>query len=344
MAAKLKILSLDGGGTRGIIPATILDCLFRDTNKHPTELFDLFAGTSTGGILSIGLTFGLPTAKLVDLYQKNAKEIFYDSGWDDFRDGFGKNLGADYSNKYLKKILLNTFGKTKLKDIDVKYNSKKQLMVTSFDVNPTDDLGNPVNFRPKIFNSGFIQDCEELLVDVALCTSSAPTYFPIYKKKYIDGGVALNHPAMAALAFAINDQINGKGKYLYPDGNRKGLALTPKDVKILSIGCGTTNRNSIPTTKIKGGDWGNLQWVKYLPDLLIESNVQVSEYYVNQVLPDGHYKRLQPAFDSNDTPAVLRNKDLGMDVKDAILLDAMKKFAEAFYQKNKKAIHEFLGL
>ncbi len=136
MATKLKILSLDGGGTRGIIPATILDCLFRETGKHPTDLFDLFAGTSTGGILSIGLTYGLPTAELIDLYQKKAKDIFYDSGWDDLRDGFGKNLGADYSNKHLKKILRETFGSATLKDIDAKYNGKKQLMVTSFDVNP----------------------------------------------------------------------------------------------------------------------------------------------------------------------------------------------------------------
>jgi len=156
--------------------------------------------------------------------------------------------------------------------------------------------------------------------------------------------VALNHPAMAALAFAINDQTNGKGKYLNPDGNRKGLALTPKDVKVLSIGCGTTNRNSIPVAKVKEGDWGNLQWIKYLPDLLIESNVQVSEYYVCQVLPDGNYKRLQPAFDSKEAPPELKNKDLGMDVKDPVLLAAMKKFAEAFYKKNRADILTFLEL
>ena len=51
----LKILSIDGGGTRGIIPATILDCIYNDFGKTPLDLFDLFAGTSTGGIICIGL-------------------------------------------------------------------------------------------------------------------------------------------------------------------------------------------------------------------------------------------------------------------------------------------------
>ena len=104
------------------------------------------------------------------------------------------------------------------------------------------------------------------------------------------------------------------------------------------------DRDDVVIRHLKNGKWGNLQWVKYLPDLLIESNVQVSEYYVCQVLPDGNYKRLQPAFDSKDAPPELKNKDLGMDVKDPALLGAMKKFAEDFYKKNKTDILKFLEL
>lgn len=344
MANQLLVLSIDGGGTRGIIPATILNCLFRETGKHPTQIFDLFAGTSTGGILSIGITFGLPTIDLVNLYQMKAQEIFHDSGWDDLRDGFGKNIGADYSTNKFKKILKDIFKDTTLGDIHDKLNGKKYLMVPTFNINPQNDAGKPVNFRPTVFNSSFVKDQNELIVDVALRTSAGPTYFPIYEKQFIDGGVAMNHPAMAAVAFAINNQANGKGNYMKPGGNRKGLGKKSEEVKVLSIGCGTSNKNFIPSSKIKDGDWGNLQWVKYLPDLLTESNVQASEYYVQQVLEEENYKRLQVEFDCDDAPMEIKNKSIGMDVRDPKLLLAMNQYAEVFFEKNKKDILKFLGL
>lgn len=339
----LRILSIDGGGTRGIIPATILDCIATDLGKHPTQLFDLFAGTSTGGMLSIGLTFGLPTSRLIQLYRDEAKEIFHDTGWDDLRDGFGKNLGADYSNKKFKAILTKIFGKATLEDIHQKLGSSKYLMVCTFDINPTDDLGNSINFRPTVFNSGFLHDKKETLVDLALRTSAGPTYFPIYEKKYIDGGVGMNHPAMAAVAFAINDHTSKKNTYLRPDGKRKGLGYDPKKVKVLSLGCGTSNKNFIPQSKIGKGDWGNLQWIKYLPDLLTESNVQASEYYVQQVLRDEHYLRIQPEFTAADAPPVLKDKTLGLDVKDKKLLQAMHDYAKTVYTKDKKKILDFIA-
>ena len=124
--SQLKILSVDGGGTRGIIPATILHRIFEETGKHPTEIFGLMAGTSTGGILCTGYAFGISTSEMLDLYFTKSSDIFHDSGWDDIRDGFGKNLGADYSNKKFKKILQKIFNDSTLKDIrDKNINEKK---------------------------------------------------------------------------------------------------------------------------------------------------------------------------------------------------------------------------
>lgn len=349
MAQRL-ILSIDGGGTRGIIPATILDLLFKDIAairpaiKTPTDFFDLFAGTSTGGIICIGLTHGLAPADLVDLYLNKAKTIFHDTGWDDLRDGFGKNIGADYSNKRFGKILTDLFGKATLADIHARLGDNKQLMVCSFDINPTDSKNKDINFRPTVFNSGFLGDAAETLVDLALRTSAGPTYFPIYQQKYIDGGVAMNHPAMAAVAFAINSQKSKTPTYLRPNGFNKGLGLEPKDLKVLSLGCGTSNKNNIPKSKVKDGDWGNMQWVKYLPDLLTEANVQASEYYVQQVLPEDNYMRIQLEFDAPDAPPILQGKTLGLDVKSKKLLEAMHSFAGTVYQKNKVKLLDFLGV
>lgn len=344
--ANFKILSIDGGGTRGIIPATILDLIFKEKGKHPTELFSLLTGTSTGGILCTAYAYGLETDRLVDLYLNKSADIFHDTGWDDFRDGFGKNLGADYSNKKFKKILTEVFGKATLWDIDKKLAPhEKSLMVCSFDLNP-EEGGEPINFRPRIYHSNFIKDKDLSLVDLCLMTSAGPTYFPIYKN-HVDGGVSLNNPSMAALSYAINSHEDGAGEYRHPDGKRKGLGLKLADLKLCSLGCGTSNRNYIAAKDIKrqnDGDWGNLQWMKYLPDMLTETNMQASTYYVNQLLQKDKYLRIQPLFNSIEAPTVLRDKVVGFDVKDAKHLRAMHDYAKDIFVKNKDEIYDFLEI
>lgn len=351
--AKIKILSIDGGGTRGVIPATILNCIFRDTGKAPKDIFYLMAGTSTGGILCSGYAAGRPTEQLLDLYLNKAKSVFYDTGWDDIRDGFGKNLGADYSNKQLVKELKALFGNMSLGDI---YRSSAgsdlaRLMVCTFDLNPEEKdprtgKMRPINFRPRVYHSDFISDADETLVDLCLKTSAAPTYFPIYKN-HIDGGVSLNNPAMAAFAYAINKRDDGTGEFRHPDGKHRGLRKRIDELKILSLGCGTSNRNYIPEAEIKkrkNGDWGNLQWVKYLPDMLTETNMQASSYYVNQLLSADQYKRIQLYFDREEAPAVLRGKMLGLDIKNRELLLAMEQYAEQVYLRHKDELLDFLEL
>lgn len=344
--ANFKILSIDGGGTRGIIPATILDLIFKETGKHPTDLFSLLAGTSTGGILCAGYAYGIETKRMVDLYLNKPADIFYDTGWDDLRDGFGKNLGADYSNKKFKKILTEVFGSATLWNIDEKLSPYgKSLMVCSFDLNPEEN-GEPINFRPRIYHSNFIKDKAVSLVDLCLMTSAGPTYFPIYKN-HVDGGVSLNNPSMAALSYAINSNKDGAGEYRHPDGKRKGLGLRLSDLKLCSLGCGNSNKNFISEKDIKkqnNGDWGNLQWIKYLPDMLTETNMQASAYYVNQLLPGDSYLRIQPVFNSADAPAVIRDKVVGFDVKNFKYLKAMHEYAKSIFNRNKNQIYTFLEL
>lgn len=348
--AKLKILSIDGGGTRGVIPATILHRIFEEKGKHPKDIFDLMAGTSTGGILCTGYAHGISTRRMLDLYLEKSSEIFYDSGWDDFRDGFGKNLGADYSNKKLKRILREIFKKDTLGDIRTKnMNGKGRLMVCSFDLNPENkdpstNESKLVNFRPRVYHSDFMRDQDVELVDLCLMTSAGPTYFPIYKN-HIDGGVSLNNPAMAALAYAINKREDGIKEYRHPDGNKKGLGKNLEDVKVLSLGCGTSNQNYIPSAEIRKkdkGDWGNLQWVKYLPDMLTETNMQASDYYVNQLLKKDQYKRIQLYFDLAEAPQELRGKTLGLDVKRKDILEAMIQYANTIFEKEKDEILDFI--
>ena len=344
MAESYKILSIDGGGSRGIIPATILHEIFKDTGKHPLDLFHLFAGTSTGGILQIGYTLGIGTEEMLQFYLKHARDIFYDNTLDDIRDGFGKNTGADYSPHRFKKLLSRIFGTTSLGELHDRIGSKgKSLMVCTFNLNPKKE-GRSLNFRPAVKHSNFIRDKDLLLRDLALRTSAGPTYFPIYQN-HVDGGVSLNNPTMAAIAFAINLHKDGKGLFRYPDGEAKGMAKKLSELKVFSLGCGSSNKNYIDEQIIaakNGGDWGNLQWVRYLPDMLTESNMQACDYYVNQLLAEKQYLRLQPSFDMPLAPELIRNKRIGMDVKRKELLLAMKQFAEQYYLMWRKEILQFM--
>jgi len=344
----LRILSIDGGGTRGIIPATILNCIETDFGVSPLELFDVFAGTSTGGIISIGLAAGVPTDKLLDLYLKNAGEIFYESFFHEV-SGLEGNVQATYKNDHLKTILNTLFGNKKLSDVQTSSNfgnKNKDLMVCSFDLSPQRIPGQNNNYRPVIFHSSFKSDQDILLTDLALRTSAGPTYFPVYQQEYIDGGVALNNPAMAAIAFAINDQKDGDGTYILPDGKNKGLGKGLNDLKLFSLSTGTGNKNRIEKADIRTGNWGNLQWIKYLPDLITESNMQSTNYYVTQVLPDPEkqYLRIDLYFDDPSAPEVLQIKPIGLDAKDPQILQGMHDFALHTYQKNKQKIVSFLGL
>lgn len=340
----LKILSLDGGGTRGIIPATILQCIERDFGKSPVELFDLFAGTSTGGIIAIALAAGLPVSDLVDLYLNRSKDIFHEPLLDRLQ-GLDEHLQANYNNKRFKKILTELFGEKTLADVhnDARFGGRnKKLMVCSFDLSPEEEGDRNKNYRPAVYHSSFIKCGKVKLVDLALMTSAGPTYFPVYDH-HIDGGVAMNNPSMAAIAFAINIHVSGTG-YMYPDGKRKGLGLDLADLQLFSLSTGTGNKNRIDKSQIKSGNWGSVQWIKYLPELLTESNMQSTWYYVQQLLTEEQRVRIELFFDDPKAPRILQSKPVGLDATKKEILSAMHEFAVLTYETEKDRIKKFLGL
>lgn len=341
----LKILSIDGGGTRGLIPATILNCIQQDFGKSPLEIFDLFAGTSTGGIICIAIAAGIPIDRIVDLYLNKSSEIFHQSFLDRL-SGLDEHLQADYQNKRFKKILTATdfFGSKKLSDVhnDINFGKKgKNLMVCSFNLSPDGVGDRNRNYRPEVFHSEFMSCKDVLLSDLALMTSAGPTYFPIYNN-HIDGGVAMNNPAMAAISFAVNDDKSG-ADYLYPDGKNKGYALNIRDLKLFSLGTGTGNKNRIEKSDIKTGNWGDIQWIKYLPDLITESNMQSTIYYVKQILKDNQVYRVDIFFDDPNAPDILKH-GIGMDATEPALLQGMHDYAMQVYKSQKDDIAKYLGL
>ena len=339
-----NILSIDGGGIRGIVPATIINLIEKEKGKKITEYFDVIAGTSTGAIIATALAAGVDSDRLVDLYLNKAGVIFKESFLDRI-SGVDEYLTAGYTNSGLKKELEKVLGSTTLKQLNGGAFGKagKHLMVCSFDLNPDALTDGNMNYRPDVFYSGYKRDADRTLVDICLMTAAAPTYFPIYNN-HVDGGVAMNNPSMAAVAFALNDQVSEKPLYLAPDGFNKGLAVTSKNIKLLSLGTGTSNKTFIPEEQTKKPNWGKLKWVNYLPDLLTEGNVQSTHYYVEQVLPTNNYVRWNPCFDVKEAPEILRKEAIKLDEKDKKKLQAMSDFATLYYEKNKAQIFKLLGI
>ena len=115
--ATTRIISIDGGGVRGIIPTIVLQRLEAQPGLEGwLARTDLFAGTSTGGLIALALAAGFDLTLVRSLYEVRAAEVFADSWFDDVRD-LGKILGADYDVDNLRAVLDDVFGELRLRDL-----------------------------------------------------------------------------------------------------------------------------------------------------------------------------------------------------------------------------------
>ncbi len=271
-----RILSFDGGGICGLVSLALLKRL-EGRVPQLTSRADLLAGTSTGGIIALGLAAGKSLDELISLYQENAEKIFADSLLDDIFN-LGRIFGADYDQKNLEKSLKKVFQDKRLKDL------KKRVLIPSFNLDNADRDETKRTWNPKFFHNfpGEDSDGDEFVVEVALDTSAAPTYFPAHGS-YIDGGVVANNPSMAAVA-QTQDPRNTEP--------------APKlgEIYLLSFGTGT----NLSYIKGKNLDWGLAQWAKPLVSLLLDASMGIADFQCRQLLKD-NYRRLAPVFPHDQT-------------------------------------------
>ena len=270
--AKYRILSLDGGGIRGLISVILLQRLSNEPGLAGwLDSVDLVAGTSTGGLLALGLAAGLDLQTLRDLYENRGRSIFDDSWLDDLVD-LGQIMGAEYGNRNLTRELRRMLGDTTLRQL------KKRVLITSFDLDNESPDPAKRTWKPKLFQNfpGPGNDGDMLAYKVGLYTSAAPTYFPTVDG-YVDGGVYANNPSMCALTQSQDMRIQGRP------------ALS--DVALLSVGTGT----SLVYIEGKNLDWGQAQWVKPLISLMLDGVAGIADYQCQQILGDQYY-RLAPVF------------------------------------------------
>ena len=196
MSQRFQILALDGGGIKGLFSAAVLACVEKDLQIDITDYFDLIVGTSTGGIIALGLGLGLRPSQIVDFYVRNGPKIFqglYGVRW----------VSHWFFRKFPQKTLCSAlqspevFGDRKLGD------STKPLVITSYNLGDDDVylFKTPHHERLK-------RDWRVPAWQVALATSAAPTYFPpcqhVEDIRHVDGGLWANNPTLVGITEAVD--------------------------------------------------------------------------------------------------------------------------------------------
>ena len=321
-----KILSVDGGGIRGLIPCVFLveieNMLQSKYGQKLTEYFDMVAGTSTGSIIAAGIAAGLPVEKMLDLYFLRGRDIFpYRSRWDPRRIGLLLQHGISapkYDLEDLEEVLKDELGDKKVGEIeDIK------LLIPFYDTIKR----NTEFFKSYPDRRNDIPKFKDVPVwEAALCSSAAPTFFSAHLLKAndvqysaIDGGVAANNPVACAMADALSDIED------------------LKKIKIVSLGTGASTR-IIEYDDAK--EWGAAEWAIPIIDVLMDGALDVYRYIAQTLVGNHNMLRLQFNLNGEDFGVGRLNDDMDDASKDN--LENLRKAARIYFEQQANKVREFL--
>ena len=327
MADTFNILTIDGGGIRGIFPAKFLTSIedrlkeIGNPKTHIFEHFDLISGTSTGGIIAIALALGIPAKEIYDLYVNKAEDIFGNN-----RRWYLRIVHSKFNRENLESNIRDTF-KNHFNGKDPRLvDCKTPVCVPIFDLLQ----GKPSVLKSK-YHPRFNRDYHIPAYQAALATSAAPTFFDPYSGSYqkidsdtveyfsnkVDGGVFANNPTLLALIEA-----------------QKAFNKDLKDIIVLSIGTGFRKYSDAETRKW----WGPLYWFnlrrRRIIDLFMQGQSQLTDNLIS-LLHKGidrveeenfKYMRINTLFESGT--------EINLDETDPIKLKALSEKAGAEFQNH----------
>jgi patatin-like phospholipase/acyl hydrolase len=310
-----KILSIDGGGFRGVYAAHILKRIEEEYGVSWTKDFDMIAGTSTGSIIAAGLVCGISANEIVARYKALGKTVFQKKFfcrlW-----GIGSLLSQFYSPydaNNLKNELYKIFGNKKLGDCSF------PLLIPATDI----ANGSVYVFKSQ-YDNNFVRDKDILVADAVLASCSAPTYFdPQYVGDYLmaDGGLWANNPTLVAA-------VEAKRRFAQPLEN----------LRILSIGTGESRLSYSMKSSCLG--WGFLtRWNKsQLIELILNLQMQSAKNMINLLL-------YESAQNQNKDIQILRltETDMKEPMDDPSLLKQLIARADNQFTKQSETIKNFLN-
>lgn len=207
-----KILAIDGGGIKGVFPASLLATVEDSIEGQIADYFDLVVGTSTGGIIALALGLGFSSQDILNFYEDLGPKVFKGNK---LILALKRFLGTKYDKEPLEAALESEFGERKLGE------SKVRLVIPSLNLETGEVYIYKTAHHPRLEH-----DYQEKVVDIALATASAPTYFPAHRSAngvpLIDGGTWANNPVGLGVVEAIGV-----------------LEWSSKSIKVLSLGCTT---------------------------------------------------------------------------------------------------------
>lgn len=274
MKRQFTILSIDGGGIRGLLPATVLSELERelqrnDPDKKLYEYFDLICGTSTGAILAIAIALGIPASDLVKFYKEHAQMIFPKKYLKVLPRKSRGIITSIYSNKKLKKKLEEIYSAANGGVPPILNDLKTKVCIPVFNGND-----GQINVLKTRHQEEYLRDYKMPAHEVALSSASAPVYFPPNTFSFsnehgsgmnvnmIDGGIFANNPALIGLLEATEK-----------------LGHNFSDVRLLSLGTGK-GKHIIKTGWKPKDIWYWLFPKPRLLDIILDSQSQITEQYI----------------------------------------------------------------
>jgi patatin-like phospholipase/acyl hydrolase len=287
----MRILSLDGGGIRGVLTAKLL---VRLDEACPGLLasVDLIAGTSTGGIQALYLAAGGTPQDLLDLYQDRAEDIFKKRDWWDALNPADELWRADFGHEDIYGVLTDVLGDTRMGDL------QKDVLVPAFDMR---------RWGLKFYDRS---KKNVLARDVARMTSAAPSYWPAFNW-HLDGGLVANNPADCAVVEAVD--------LLQQSGRSVGECLLC--ISCLSVGTGKVPRK--PPAPEHDWDGGLAEVLPVVLNATMEGSVGASAYRAQKLLQDRFF-RINPSLageidlsDLDAIPDLIRVAD-GADLDAAV--------------------------
>jgi patatin-like phospholipase/acyl hydrolase len=321
MSKKYQILALNGGGFKGLYTAQVLARMEEESGKPIADLFDMISGTSIGGVIALALAKRVPAKEIVKLFTEKGDKIFPTPSPTKTVKFLMKSLfGAIHDNKPLRNEMVSLLG-----EHSTMKNLQTSLLIPTF--NHT--AGQPSMFKTNHdANKDWTEDQSVLLVDVAMATSAAPLYFPLYcnpeserhANVYSDGGMVGNAPGFFSYLEAIHS-----------------IGASPEDVHVLSITT-TSSKKTIKSTEVKkyGLNWGLAGWNKQLFDTFMMSQEYLTHYFLLKQLPEGNYIRI----DEKLTAEAINEVRLDNPSKGAI--QTLMNAANTSWKNQGKLAKEFL--
>ncbi|WP_073507744.1 patatin-like phospholipase family protein [Streptobacillus notomytis] len=282
----MRILSLDGGGLKGIYTIMMLDKIQKDFNIEYHEYFDIIIGTSTGSIIATLLASGIQPKEILKIYNDCYKEIFNEKS-----NGKKALFGSLYKNHNLENVV-----KKYINDLDYS-DLKTKLVITS--VNLSDSKINIVKSYDEVIKN---KNEQFSLKDAIISSAAAPGYFSphIFKNKmYVDGSLFSNNPSLIGLAESFNLGVNSlkEVKILSLGTGKEKLKFNKADIsnanirKMFKINSFLDNM-IMKFLKIDEKDSGLISMAFPLIKTTMKTSVENTEYILSKILEEKNYVRI----------------------------------------------------